>query len=93
MDSIRYMMATKAIHQLGDISSDEPDLCYIEAEDGENYIGRWATGFGFVGVRFPKSTTRELTEEEREMYQKRRIVMSGMDMGPAVPRTTPSESR
>ena len=24
------MMGTIAIHQLGDISSDEPDLCYIQ---------------------------------------------------------------
>jgi hypothetical protein len=54
MSETRYMMATTAIHQLGDISRDKSDLCYIHGEDGDNFIGRWATGYGFVNVKFPK---------------------------------------
>lgn len=65
-----YMMATKAIHQLGDISSDAPDLCYIREDDGDCYIGEWVTGFGLVNVRFPKETTKLLTEKEIEHYNK-----------------------
>src|SRR5262245_33776144 len=42
----KYMMATKAIHQLGDISRDKPDICQIFGEDADNYIGNWVTGFG-----------------------------------------------
>jgi len=69
----RYMMATKAIHKLGDISRDAPEdgvygvenLCVVYDEDKENYIGNWVTGFGYMEVKFPKSTTRELTEEEK----------------------------
>lgn len=61
-------MATKAIHKLGDISSDSPDLCVVYDEDAENYIGNWITGFGFIGVKFPKATTKELTEEEKARY-------------------------
>ena len=64
----RYMMATKAIHLLGDISRDEPDLCTINKEDDDNYIGMWVTGFGFFDVKFPKETTRELTPEETKKY-------------------------
>jgi hypothetical protein len=64
----KYMMATKATHKLGDISSDEPDLCLIIKEDDENYIGSWVTGFGFINVKFPKATTRELTPEEIKHY-------------------------
>lgn len=64
----RYMMATTAIHMLGDISSCTPDLCEVYAEEGDDYIGRWITGFGFTGVKFPKSTTRELTPEERDKF-------------------------
>lgn len=64
----RYMMATKAQHQLGDISSDEPDLCVIYGEDETNYIGSWVMGFGFIDVKFPKKTTRELTEGEKARY-------------------------
>lgn len=64
----KYMMATKATHKLGEISSNEPDLCIIYKEDDENYIGNWVTGFGFVNVCFPKSTTRELTPEEIKHY-------------------------
>jgi hypothetical protein len=64
----RYMMATKAIHKTGDISSDDPDLCVVNSEDEEYYIGSWVTGFGFINVKFPKETTRELTEEEKDRY-------------------------
>ena len=66
----KYMMATKAFHKLGDISSDVPDLCYIYGEDNDNYIGNWVTGLGFFDVKFPKDTTRPLTPEEIEKYNK-----------------------
>ena len=57
-------MATKAVHKLGDISRNKPDLCIVHDEDEKNYIGNWVTGFGFINVKFPKNTTRELSEEE-----------------------------
>lgn len=62
------MMATKAVHGLGDISRPNDDLCVITDEDGDNYIGNWMTGFGFVSVKFPKSTTRPLTTDEVDHY-------------------------
>lgn len=61
-------MATKAMHKLGDISSDTPDLCFIHEETDEHYIGNWVTGFGLINVEFPKETTRELTPEEIAHY-------------------------
>lgn len=64
----RYMMATKAIHCLGDISRVTEDICVISDEDESNYIGNWVTGFGLVEVKFPKETTRELTAAEVEHY-------------------------
>lgn len=64
----RHMMATTAIHKLGDISRDEPDLCIVYKEDEENYIGNWVEGFGFIEVKFPKETTRPLTEEEKKSH-------------------------
>lgn len=64
-----YMMATTAKHKLGDISRDEPALCYIGKEHGDNFIGNWVEGFGFIEVRFPKATTRLLTEDEKEQYR------------------------
>ncbi len=67
----KYMMATKATHQLGDISSDEPDICYIKREGTNNYVGHWVTGMGFVDVKFPKETTRDLTPEEIEYWNKK----------------------
>jgi hypothetical protein len=63
-----FAIATKAIHMLGDISRDEPDLCRIYDADEDNYYGMWETGFGFVDVQFPKETTRQLTKEEVEHY-------------------------
>lgn len=63
--SARVMMATKAYHKLGDISSDKPNFCLIFSETEDCYIGRWMEGFGFINVSFPKATTRELTPEEQ----------------------------
>jgi hypothetical protein len=84
--TIRYMMGTKAFHKLGDISRDEPDLVYVHDEDDMDYIGNWATGFGFVNVHFPKESTRELTSVEQTRYSKLRLEIAGRDCGPAVPK-------
>ncbi len=64
----RVMMATKAIHQLGDLSRDAPNYCVVHEDpaDPENYIGNWMMGFGFIGVKFPKATTREMTPAEEK---------------------------
>lgn len=72
----RYMMATTAIHKQGDISSDTPDLCDIYAEEGDDYIGQWVTGFGLFDVRFPKNTTRELTREEKTRFDGKMIAVN-----------------
>jgi hypothetical protein len=71
-----YRMATTAIHMLGDISRDVPSLCYIREESGEDYIGEWVTGYGFIEVRFPKATTRKLTPAEYERFNGGRLAMS-----------------
>lgn len=71
----KVMWATTAIHKLGDISRDEGDHCHIFGEDGDNYVGNWITGYGFIEVRFPKSTTRDLTPEEAEEQKKIRYVL------------------
>lgn len=72
----KYMMATTAIAKIGDISRDEPDICRIDREEGDDYIGAWVTGFGFFDVRFPKATTRELTDAEFEHYNGKRYQIS-----------------
>jgi hypothetical protein len=65
----RYMIATTAIHKLGDISRDEPALAVIYGETETDWIGQWVAGFGMVNVAFPKATTRELTEDEKVLYR------------------------
>lgn len=77
----KYMMATTAIHKIGDISRDEPHLCYIREEDEVNYIGEWVEGFGFVNVKFPKSTTRELTDEEYQEFNGKRLAIGSNVLG------------
>jgi len=72
----RYLMATTATHVLGDISRDEPHLALIYGEDGDDWIGEWVTGIGYINVRFPKATTRELTAEEVALYDGR-VVQAG----------------
>ena len=78
MSKNKYMMATKAYHKLGEMSSETPDLCQVHSEDSKNYIGAWETGFGFFDVKFPKETTRELTEKEKEEYTGKTIMLSGV---------------
>ena len=72
----KYMMATKAMHMTGDISRDVEDLCVVFSETETHYIGNWVTGFGFVYVEFPKETTRGLTKEEVEEYNKTYVQLS-----------------
>lgn len=68
----KYMMGTKAYHQLGDISNEpNPDLFQAYAETDDYWVGAWVFGFGFINVLFPKSTSRELTPEEVEYWNKK----------------------
>ena len=73
-----YKMATKAEHLMGDISRKDADLCVIHSEDDKNYIGNWVEGYGFIDVRFPKETTRDLTEEEINHFNRGICCMGGM---------------
>jgi hypothetical protein len=58
------MMATKAKHPVGDLSLSKPCLCIIDREEGDYYVGSWVLGFCVIDMKFPKVSTRELTEEE-----------------------------
>ncbi|HET9135136.1 MAG TPA: hypothetical protein VFO76_00755 [Candidatus Kapabacteria bacterium] len=68
----KYMIASEAYHLLGELSRTE-DLCHVNAETDNYYVGMWVTGFGFFNVLFPKDTTRELTDAEREYWNKKYI--------------------
>lgn len=65
----KYLIGTTAFHLLGEISRD-PDLFRATGETKDYWVGMWVTGFGFFDVLFPKDTSRELTEEEKEKYNK-----------------------
>lgn len=74
----KYMMGTTAHHLLGDISRKNHDLFNTSAETDEYWVGTWITGFGFFNVLFPKSTSRELTKEEIEKYNKTYVQIGSM---------------
>lgn len=57
---------TTAIHKIGDISRPDGDYFIARKYEDGYFIGEWVTGFGFIDVKFPEETTRELTEGERE---------------------------
>ena len=77
----KHMMATTATHKLGDISNDTPDLCHVYDQDEENYYGMWVEGLGFFDVKFPKETTRELTQEEIDYYESLTYTLAGVSYG------------
>ncbi len=68
----KYMIGTKAYHQLGELSRGE-DLFVAQYETDEYFIGMWITGFGYFNVCFPKETSRELTNEEVKEWSKKYI--------------------
>lgn len=51
-----------------DISRDEEDYFIAWEDGGENHVGNWVTGFGFINVRFPKATSRPVTDDEFEWF-------------------------
>ena len=75
------MMATKAYHQMGDISRDEPQLCFIYSETKDYWVGQWCEGFGFFNVLFPKDTTRYVTKEEVEEFNGRQMYINSRPIG------------
>ena len=68
-------MGTTAHHQLGDISREKPSYFVYDREDNENYYGSWVEGFGFINVRFPKESTRDLTKDEQLFVETHRAVI------------------
>lgn len=72
----KIVMATKAMHKLGDISRDEPDYAHIYDENETDYIGYWLTGLGFIDVTFPKDGCREMTSEEAKYLAEHEIVIN-----------------
>jgi hypothetical protein len=79
----KYKMATTALHLTGDISREDVDICIVYEEDDDNFYGNWICGFGFVGVAFPKATTRDLTPEEVEKYHGQPTMLAG-GFGPTI---------
>jgi hypothetical protein len=76
VDPPRYLMATAAIHLMGDLSESDPYPCVVYAEDWDVYYGMWVLGAGFFDVRFPRATTRPPTPEEKAHWESR--VISGV---------------
>lgn len=80
LETVRYMMATKAVHKLGDISRETPSLCVVYGEEGDQWVGRFLIGHGFFDVRFPKETTRELTKDEKKEWNGSAFGPGGLTM-------------
>ena len=63
-----YLLATKAIHKLGDISRDYGDIAIVSQKDDKYYCGYWANGFGFFNIKFPIDTSKIITKEEAQQF-------------------------
>lgn len=74
----KLMMGTTATSggvSAWDISRDEEDFFVAWEETDDNYIGNWITGFGFINVKFPKATSRPVTDEEFEWFVEHPVTM------------------
>lgn len=62
----------RAIAKLGNISRHlyDAELICISDEDTENWIGNFAEGYGFFGVKFAKEDCREASDKEVELWFK-----------------------
>lgn len=76
-DFPKYMMGTIAEHKTGKISRTEPSLCVVDRETKNYYVGNWVEGFGFIDVKFPKNTTRDLTKKEINDFNGKLIQIGG----------------
>ena len=83
----KYMVATTAIHCLGDISRElqkereqgiasVDNFCAVSKEDEDNYYGSWLTGYGFFNVKFPKESTRDCNEKELKFVKNARFAIA-----------------
>jgi hypothetical protein len=63
-----FILATKANHQLGDISRRNGDIAIVSQKDDQHYCGQWANGFGFFNVKFPIETSKVISKEEAEKF-------------------------
>src|SRR4051812_38475051 len=68
----RFMIATTAFCERGNVSSKQPWLCNIFGQTDETFVGHWVRSNGvMMPVKFPKDTTRPLTHEECMLANKR----------------------
>jgi hypothetical protein len=65
-----YLIGTKAMHKMWDVSRPEWDLFYVTWETETHRIWNWVTWFWLVNVEFPKETSRKLTKKEKDKYNK-----------------------
>ena len=73
--SAEIRWGTEAHHMLGDISRPGGDFFWVDRETEDDYVGAWMTGFGFVEVRFPKDTTRDITPAEQAWLDQHQVVI------------------
>lgn len=78
LEKFKIMMGTEAYHNLGNISRDDYDWFLAESQTPDYWVGQWRTGFGFINVVYPKSTSRELTEEELVHYKSQKFSIGGL---------------
>lgn len=76
MSTNKIRHGTEAHHMLGDISRPSGDYFIVDQDDGDDYVGHWLTGFGFIEVRFPKHTTRDISDDERTWLAEHPVVIT-----------------
>ena len=83
-----YLNASIRMHLIDDVSKKKMDLCVIDKETEEYWIGRWVFGKGHYDILFPKTDTKELLSFEIDDYNakiKKSEVLSTRYFIPQIP--------
>ena len=77
----KYMTAGTSYFPNGKFFSQKPDLCVVWGIKGDEYIGQYVYGTGFINIRFLRETTRNLNKAERKEHNGRKLCLSGVIIG------------
>jgi len=74
-------MAEKSFRSNGEKFGSELEICIVDGVMGKNFIGGYIYGICIRGLRFPRNSTRPLSENEKVKYRSKGVYFGSVYMG------------